>query len=140
MTSFHPINRVFSALSRNATTRVSLNSRFVPAALSCQPRRMFSAVHQHQQVLTKGDPSQVYQAGLRNTVFSNECNLSSDSQVIPIFRVMDYDGKLQSGWAPPFTPEECIERYQFMVRLSIWDMMMYNIQRQGQFSQISTIV
>ncbi|XP_055388445.1 2-oxoisovalerate dehydrogenase subunit alpha, mitochondrial-like [Condylostylus longicornis] len=99
-------------------------------SLTFSSQRTFSA-SAHQP---KPDPTDVYHAGLRNTVFTNECEISSESQTIPIFRVLGYDGKLQAGWQPPFSAEECLERYRFMVRVNVWDMMLYNIQRQGRIS------
>lgn len=99
-----------------------------------QTRRYAASAAASAMIQPKPDPQGIYQAGLRNTVFTNECNISNESQLIPIFRVMDYDGKLQAGWQAPFTAEECVERYKFIVRLSVWDNMMYNIQRQGIWS------
>lgn len=83
-----------------------------------------------QQALSSAE-NRAYHAGLRNTVFTNECEITNESQVIPIFRIMGYDGVLQGGWQSPFSAEECVERYKFMVRLSVYDLMLYNIQRQG---------
>uniref|UniRef100_A0A0G4HMK7 2-oxoisovalerate dehydrogenase subunit alpha n=1 Tax=Chromera velia CCMP2878 TaxID=1169474 RepID=A0A0G4HMK7_9ALVE len=103
-------------------------SRFLAGSqahlLSTPPARRFST---HTE---KG----VYHAGLRNTVFTNEMSFSDESQVIPIFRVMNYDGEIDPDWKNPFTPEETLNAYKFMVRLSVWDDMMYNIQRQGRIS------
>lgn len=118
-------SRAFTAVGRSSKSAVS-----VPSTVTFAPtRRTFSTQAQAQPA--KRDASEVYHAGLRNTAFTNECELSDKSQVIPIFRVLGYDGKLQGGWQPPFTAEECVERYKFMVRLSVYDMMLYNIQRQG---------
>lgn len=74
----------------------------------------------------------VYHAGLRHTIFTSECNINNESQIIPIFRVLAYNGELQGNWKCPFTTEECLKIYRFMVNLSVWDMMLYNVQRQGQ--------
>jgi len=76
----------------------------------------------------------VYHAGLRYTEFTNKLVVDNESQVIPIFRVLNYDGTLESGWELPFPKEDMLKMYKFMVRLSIWDDMMYSIQRQGRIS------
>lgn len=83
---------------------------------------------------TSALPSDAYRAGLRKTVFTNTLEFLDESQVIPIFRIMAYDGSLESDWKAPFTDEEVLERYEFMVRLSIYDLLFYNIQRQGRIS------
>lgn len=75
-----------------------------------------------------------YHAGLRETLFSNKCDIISHSQCIPIFRVLNYDGELEGSWKCPLSQEEALERYTFMVKLNVWDLMLYNVQRQGRFS------
>lgn len=67
----------------------------------------------------------------RHNIFTNEFLISSATKPIPIFRVLGYDGQIQGNWKCPFTKEECIERYKFMVRVSIWDQMLFSMQRQG---------
>lgn len=96
-----------------------------PVQTSLFSRRLFSSP-------TDSTGPLVYHAGLRNTVFTNDCCISAESQIIPIFRVLGYDGRLQGGWIPPFNEDECVERYEFMVRVSVYDMMLYNCQRQGK--------
>eukprot|EP00388_Colpodella_angusta_P019567 GDKJ01048955.1.p1 GENE.GDKJ01048955.1~~GDKJ01048955.1.p1 ORF type:complete len:423 (+),score=117.25 GDKJ01048955.1:66-1334(+) len=78
--------------------------------------------------------TEVYHAGLLHTEFTNNLHIDKKSQVIPIFRVMGPDGVIDPKWTNPFTDAEMIEKYEFMVRLSVWDEMMYNIQRQGRIS------
>lgn len=74
----------------------------------------------------------VYHEGLLHTEFSSRLEISRDSPVIPIFRILNPEGGLAEGWTPPFSKEETLELYKFMVRLSVWDNMLYNIQRQGR--------
>ena len=83
---------------------------------------------------TSGSEPEAYRAGLQKTAFTHECKFINESQVIPIFRIMGYDGQLKEGWACPFTLEECVKLYEFMVRLSVYDLLFYNIQRQGRIS------
>lgn len=54
--------------------------------------------------------------------------------MIPIFRVLNYEGELQGGWENPFSNEQTVEMMKYMVRLSVWDDMLYNVQRQGRIS------
>eukprot|EP00916_Digyalum_oweni_P001512 GHVL01002913.1.p1 GENE.GHVL01002913.1~~GHVL01002913.1.p1 ORF type:complete len:430 (+),score=84.93 GHVL01002913.1:41-1330(+) len=76
----------------------------------------------------------LYHAGLKNTEFTNDLLPTKNSQIIPIFRVLDYEGNLEAGWELPFPLEELKEALEFMIRLSVWDDMFYNIQRQGRIS------
>ncbi|KAL8272205.1 hypothetical protein Esti_003870 [Eimeria stiedai] len=78
--------------------------------------------------------AQVYHEGLLHTEFSSKLDISKESPVIPIFRILSPDGVVDENWKNPFEKEETIELYKFMVRLSIWDNMLYNVQRQGRFS------
>ncbi|GBE58733.1 dehydrogenase E1 component family protein [Babesia ovata] len=76
-----------------------------------------------------------YVLGLRYTEFTNKLELIEDSPVIPIFQVMDVDGNLIGDWKNPFpSNDDVLEHYKTMVRLSIWDNLFYNIQRQGRIS------
>jgi len=76
----------------------------------------------------------IYHAGLRKTQFTPKCEISNESQLIPIFRVLGYDGTLHPDWELPFSKEEMADMYRFMIRLSVYDDMLYNIQRQGRIS------
>ncbi|XP_026193821.1 2-oxoisovalerate dehydrogenase subunit alpha, mitochondrial [Cyclospora cayetanensis] len=78
--------------------------------------------------------TQVYHEGLIHTEFTTELNINKETPVIPIFRILTPEGHLEQGWENPFSKEETIDMYKFMVRLSVWDNMLYNVQRQGRFS------
>lgn len=91
------------------------------------------APHERRHVGTSSR-TEVYHEGLLHTEFSTELNISKESPVIPIFRILTPEGNLEQGWQNPFSKEETLELYQAMVRLSIWDNMLYNVQRQGRFS------
>ncbi|KAF8821875.1 dehydrogenase E1 component family protein [Cardiosporidium cionae] len=79
-------------------------------------------------------PTDIYHAGLLNTAFTQEINVSKESPIIPIFRVLNTDGSLAAGWKCPFSKDELLETYKFMLRLALWDDMLYSIQRQGRIS------
>eukprot|EP00922_Rhytidocystis_sp_ex-Travisia-forbesii_P009276 GHVS01013527.1.p1 GENE.GHVS01013527.1~~GHVS01013527.1.p1 ORF type:complete len:440 (+),score=60.67 GHVS01013527.1:76-1395(+) len=117
-----------SGFSRIAASRSSLSSLLRPllssssfASSSSTPRRFCSSFN-------------VYHAGLLTTEFTNNLLVEKNSPVIPIFRVLSPEGTLEEGWHPPFSGEEVLDLYKFMIRLSVWDDMMYNIQRQGRIS------
>ncbi|KAL8454628.1 hypothetical protein Emed_000349 [Eimeria media] len=74
--------------------------------------------------------AQVYHEGLLHTEFSSKLDISKESPVIPIFRILSPDGVVDENWKNPFDKDETIELYKFMIRLSIWDNMLYNVQRQ----------
>lgn len=88
---------------------------------------------QSRSIATKSR-TEVYHEGLLHTEFSTELNITKESPIIPIFRILTPEGQLEEGWQNPFTKEETLDMYKFMVRLSIWDNMLYNVQRQGRFS------
>ncbi|KAK2196436.1 bifunctional thiamine diphosphate-binding fold/Dehydrogenase [Babesia duncani] len=76
-----------------------------------------------------------YILGLRYTDFTDELYIMEHTQTIPIFRVMNEDGTVRDGWSNPFESDQVlIEHYKDLVRLSIWDDLFYNIQRQGRIS------
>ncbi|PFH33033.1 dehydrogenase E1 component family protein [Besnoitia besnoiti] len=77
---------------------------------------------------------EAYHAGLIHTEFTTEMNISKETPVIPIFRVLGYDGTVADGWTAPMTDEEVLDAYKFMVKLSVWDNMFYSVQRQGRIS------
>ncbi|KAF8821684.1 dehydrogenase E1 component family protein [Cardiosporidium cionae] len=79
-------------------------------------------------------PPEIYHAGLVKTAFTQEINVSKEGPTIPIFRILNTDGSLAAGWKCPFSKDELIETYKFMLRLALWDDMMYSIQRQGRIS------
>lgn len=75
-----------------------------------------------------------YVKGLRRAEFTNELNVIRDSQVIPIYRILDTNGKLENGHTCPFDLHKVVEYYKDMIRLSICDNIFYNIQRQGIYT------
>eukprot|EP00923_Selenidium_pygospionis_P011155 GHVN01019365.1.p1 GENE.GHVN01019365.1~~GHVN01019365.1.p1 ORF type:complete len:387 (+),score=53.61 GHVN01019365.1:64-1224(+) len=87
-----------------------------------------------QDTATVGPDGEIYHAGLRYTQFTNKLGLTNQSPIIPIFRILDYNGNVDPNWELPMTPEVIKEKYKFMLRLSVWDDMLYNIQRQGRIS------
>eukprot|EP00922_Rhytidocystis_sp_ex-Travisia-forbesii_P009277 GHVS01013528.1.p1 GENE.GHVS01013528.1~~GHVS01013528.1.p1 ORF type:complete len:449 (+),score=114.29 GHVS01013528.1:62-1408(+) len=115
-----------SSSSSSSFLRPLLLSSFSPSSSSSFPSssRSFSS----------SSSFDVYHAGLLTTQFTNKLEVNKTSPVIPIFRVLSPEGTLEEGWEPPFGGEEVVELYKFMLRLSIWDDMMYNIQRQGRIS------
>eukprot|EP00918_Siedleckia_nematoides_P001883 GHVU01004362.1.p1 GENE.GHVU01004362.1~~GHVU01004362.1.p1 ORF type:complete len:483 (-),score=86.96 GHVU01004362.1:261-1709(-) len=76
----------------------------------------------------------IYHEGLRWTEFTTECKIDDKSPVIPIFRVLGYDGNIIGDWKLPVDDGTVKEWYLRMLRLNIWDRMLYNIQRQGRIS------
>jgi len=53
---------------------------------------------------------------------------------IPILRQLEYDGTLVDGIELPFPLEEGVAMYQTMLKLTVYDQIMYDIQRQGRIS------
>ena len=105
-----------------------------PAAAVVSPYGYFCrgpmGAPQCRSVATKSR-TEVYHEGLLHTEFTTDLNISKESPVIPIFRILTPEGQLEEGWQNPFSKEETLDMYRFMVRLSIWDNMLYNVQRQG---------
>nr|BAN64809.1 dehydrogenase E1 component family protein [Babesia bovis] len=122
--------RITPALSRLSSSH--------PLAIGLVTRRNFSQIAkrpENPRVFENPTDVKPYVQGLRYTEFTNELQLIEDSQVIPIFQVMDPDGNLLGSWKNPFQSDEAVlEHYKTMVRLSIWDNLWYNIQRQGRIS------
>eukprot|EP01068_Selenidium_serpulae_P004377 Selendium_serpulae@DN3538_c0_g1_i1.p1 len=119
-----------SAFRRAATkSKPAPCSRFATPFSSVGSKRFFAS--------NDAEFADPYFNGLRYAPeFVNEPQISSESKRIPIFRIMDYEGNLLGDWENkiPMTVEEIKTNYQFMVKLSVWDDMMYNIQRQGRIS------
>lgn len=87
----------------------------------CLPRRNFSEY-------------KIYTEGLINPEFSTELQTIKDVGKIPIFRILDTKGNLLDGHTAPFSDEEVLDIYKKMVEFSIWDDILYGIQRQGRIS------
>nr|CEL65777.1 TPA: Pyruvate dehydrogenase E1 component subunit alpha [Neospora caninum Liverpool] len=97
--------------------------------------RLFSAgARTFSSAAAAGPREEAYHAGLIHTQFTTDMNISNETPVIPIFRILDYEGQIAEGWQCPMSNEEVLEAYQFMVKLSIWDNMFYSVQRQGRIS------
>ncbi|KAK1444409.1 2-oxoisovalerate dehydrogenase subunit alpha [Babesia gibsoni] len=123
---------------RNLGTAASRVIRERPALYRRFSARNFGGVAkrpENPRVFDDPKDFKPYVQGLRYTEFTNKLELILDSPVIPIFQVMDTEGKLLEGWENPFgSDEEVVEHYKTMVKLSIWDDIFYNIQRQGRIS------
>eukprot|EP00922_Rhytidocystis_sp_ex-Travisia-forbesii_P041827 GHVS01062503.1.p1 GENE.GHVS01062503.1~~GHVS01062503.1.p1 ORF type:complete len:465 (+),score=73.92 GHVS01062503.1:44-1438(+) len=140
-----------SSLPSNVLFRLASSSSFPPRLRCCSsfllspfrpPLPFFSTKQSSSFFCSSTSPSSassaatfnVYHAGLLTTEFSNTLNVDKTSPVIPIFRVLSQEGTMEGDWEAPFPDQEVVDLYQFMVRLSVWDDMMYNIQRQGRIS------
>ncbi|GFE53419.1 dehydrogenase E1 component family protein [Babesia ovis] len=123
---------------KRLSTALSRLSLLQPCNLQGATRRGFcSAAKRPENPRVFDNPADFkpYVQGLRYTEFTNKLELIEDSQVIPIFQVMDTEGNLLSNWSNPFPNDEAVlEHYKTMVKLSIWDNLWYNIQRQGRIS------
>lgn len=94
-------------------------------------RRMCFDISKHDNK-THASTNIAYHAGLRHTEFTDKLVVHNMTQPIPIFRILNYDGSLAYGWQCPFTNEQVVDIYKFMLRLSVWDDMIFNVQRQGR--------
>lgn len=74
----------------------------------------------------------IYSDGLVNAEFSNEFKTITEGVKIPIFRILDNKGDLVNGNAAPFTDEETLQIYKSMVEFSVYDEILYAVQRQGR--------
>ncbi|EPR60473.1 dehydrogenase E1 component family protein [Toxoplasma gondii GAB2-2007-GAL-DOM2] len=125
-------SRLFSApvVGRHPVSLLKSSSVYAQKSAS----RLFSAGVRTFSSAAAGPREEAYHAGLIHTQFTTDMNISNETPVIPIFRILDYDGQIADGWQCPMTNDEVLEAYQFMVKLSIWDNMFYSVQRQGRIS------
>ncbi|PHJ23682.1 dehydrogenase e1 component family protein [Cystoisospora suis] len=122
------------ALSGKFNTPSSLNlCRNVTSLTRTKLPSLAPSTTQNKRSFSTGK-EEVYHAGLIHTKFTTELSINKNTPVIPIFRILGYDGKMAEGWQCPMSNEEVVECYKFMVRLSIWDNLFYSVQRQGRIS------
>uniref|UniRef100_A0A8C9GC73 2-oxoisovalerate dehydrogenase subunit alpha n=1 Tax=Piliocolobus tephrosceles TaxID=591936 RepID=A0A8C9GC73_9PRIM len=76
----------------------------------------------------------IYNEGLINPEFTTELKSVNEVAKLPIYRILDTDGKLLEGQNAPFEEAEIVNLYKQMVEFSIWDEIFYGIQRQGRIS------
>lgn len=123
----HPIRRnIFSAAACSVDRFPSMTLSSSPFSSSSSPSNM------PRNGSYKPQKQDIYHAGLRYTEITHELKVSKESQVIPIFRVLDFNGDLVGGWESPFNKEDILKIFKFMLTLSVWDEMLYNAQRQGR--------
>lgn len=75
--------------------------------------------------------------GIRETIYttSSAFQQPDDVATIPIYRIMDRDGKiLDQNQQPQFSREVVQKMYRNMVQLSVMDKILYESQRQGRVS------
>lgn len=82
-------------------------------------------------------PENVDFPGIRQTVYTLTPNLSLPNDVpsMPIYRVLDRNGKLFDRTQEPKLSQEVIQKmYRNMVQLNVMDKILYESQRQGRIS------
>ena len=54
---------------------------------------------------------------------------------LPVYRVMNLAGAvLEANQDPNFTKEQALKMYKAMIKLNVFDQVMYDAQRQGRIS------
>ena len=54
---------------------------------------------------------------------------------LPVYRVMNLAGAvLEANQHPNFTKEQALKMYKAMIKLNVFDQVMYDAQRQGRIS------
>jgi len=66
--------------------------------------------------------------------FVSEPTLNKDAGAIPIFRIIDEQGKVVPGAELPFSHDEAKGMFKTMVRVSVVDQILNSLQRQGRIS------
>lgn len=75
--------------------------------------------------------------GIRQTIYTQQPNLSlpDDVQSMPIYRVLDRNGKVFDRTQEPRLSQEIVQKmYRNMVQLNVMDKILYESQRQGRIS------
>lgn len=77
--------------------------------------------------------------GINSTEFTQDLDFRKEAVAIPIFRLLGEDGSLlakqpEGDHGLPFSLEEAVSLYQTMVRVAVYDQILYDVQRQGRIS------
>lgn len=69
-----------------------------------------------------------------DSAFTSEVTFKKDAGPIPILRLIEEDGRLCPGVELPFTHDEALKMFRTMLRVSVVDQILNNLQRQGRIS------
>jgi len=89
---------------------------------------------QHRTCQFASSPDEIPFKGILSKEFVHQPQFKDTYEGIPILRQLNYDGNLTERVTLPFSHEKGVQMMETMVKLTVYDQVLYDIQRQGRIS------